>query len=137
MKVELVLTSLDNIIYQRDLLAKISDQIISIDGIDAGFAIGFIDKNLIGVSACSLGKVNVQLIMEKLGGGGHLNNAAAQIKGESVEEIIYQLKALIDELINKEEAMKVILTKEVKGRGKRVMSLIYQSDMVIISSAQI
>lgn len=44
---------------------------------------------------------------------------AAQIKGESVEEIIYQLKALIDELINKEEAMKVILTKEVKGRGKK------------------
>ncbi len=114
-----IAASLDNIIYQRDLLAKISDQIISIDGIDAGFAIGFIDKNLIGVSARSLGKVNVQLIMEKLGGGGHLNNAAAQIKGESVEEIIYQLKALIDELINKEEAMKVILTKEVKGRGKK------------------
>lgn len=114
-----IAASTDSVIYQRDLLAKISDEIITIEGIEAGLAIGFIDKDLIGVSARSLGELNVQILMEKVGGGGHLNNAAAQIKGDSIEEVINRLKQLIDEFFNKEEAMKVILTKEVKGRGKK------------------
>ena len=43
-------------------------------------------ENVIGISARSLGEINVQIIMEILGGGGHLTNAATQLTGVSVEE---------------------------------------------------
>ena len=75
--------------------------------------------NTIGISARSLGALNVQILMERMGGGGHLNNAATQIASNNIEEVVEQLKTLVDEYLGKEESMKVILTKEVKGRGKK------------------
>lgn len=106
-------------IYTRAFLAKIADNIISVNDIQASFCIGRIDEDEIGISARSLNEVNVQVIMEQLGGGGHFNNAATQIK----EITIDQAKALlIDKLIRLEDGgmttMKIILTKEVKGKGK-------------------
>ena len=47
-----------------------------------------IDEQHIGISASSLGDINVQLLMEQLGGGGHLNNAATQIKGVSTQDAV-------------------------------------------------
>lgn len=44
-----------------------------------------------------MGKINVQIIMEKLGGGGHLSNAATQIKGVTIEEAKQKLLKAIDE----------------------------------------
>jgi ribosomal protein L9 len=111
--------SRDNIIYERELLAKISDEIISIAGIEAGITVAMIGEDEVGISARSLGEINVQILMEQLGGGGHLNNAAAQIKDEKIEDVVYRLKGLIDDFMNKEDAMKVILIKDVKGRGRK------------------
>ena len=49
------------------------------------------------ISARSIGDINVQVIMEKLGGGGHLTIAGAQLPGTSAEEAKQQLLAAIDE----------------------------------------
>lgn len=108
-----------DVIYERATLAKISDEIISINSLDVGITIGFIGDNIIGISARSLGAINVQILMERLGGGGHLNNAATQIQSNNIEEVVERVKSLVDEYLGKEETMKVILDKEVKGRGKR------------------
>ncbi|MBQ8292766.1 MAG: 50S ribosomal protein L9 [Bacilli bacterium] len=108
-----------DVIYERATLAKISDEIISINSLDVGITVGLISEDTIGISARSLGAINVQILMERLGGGGHLNNAATQIKNKTIDEVVEDIKSLVDEYLGKEESMKVILTKEVKGRGKR------------------
>ena len=51
------------------------------------------------ISARSLGKVNVQVIMERLGGGGHLTNAATQLEDVTIEEAKHQLQAVIDRFL--------------------------------------
>lgn len=104
----------------RVILAKIADDIVMINHIEAGFAVGFIDENTIGISARSLDEINVQIIMENLGGGGHFNNAACQIKDSTLEDVKKRLEeTLSNYLKEKESSMKVILTKDVKGRGKK------------------
>ena len=66
-----------------------------------------------------MGKVNCQVIMEKMGGGGHLNNAAAQRNNETVHETLAILKEKIDDYLLEEENMKIILIKDLKGKGKK------------------
>lgn len=106
-------------IYPRAFLAKIADNVISVNNIKAAFCIGRIDEDEIGISARSLDEVNVQLIMEQLGGGGHFNNAATQIKNITISEarvtLIEKLKKIEDGGLS---TMKIILTKDVKGKGK-------------------
>ncbi len=114
-----IAVGMPDVIYERATLAKISDEIISINGVDVGLTIGYIGQDIIGISARSLGTINVQTLMERLGGGGHLNNAAAQIASSDISSVIEKIKSLVDEYLGKEESMKVILIKEVKGRGKR------------------
>ena len=60
------------------IAAKAADQLIGIRGIEAAFVIGREDGTLY-VSGRSLGRINVQLVCEKLGGGGHLTMAGAQL----------------------------------------------------------
>ena len=105
-------------ICDRSFLAKIADNAIAVNNIKASFCIGRIEKNVVGISARSLNEENVQVIMEKLQGGGHYNNAATQLPNTSIEEAEEALIAVLNE--NKEgvKNMKVILTKDVKGYGK-------------------
>lgn len=105
--------------FDRTEIAKISDEIISIDGIDAGFTVAKIGNDTVGISARSIESMNVQIIMEAFHGGGHFNNAAAQIKDSTIDDVVRQLKQCIDEYIEKEESMKVILIKDVKNHGKK------------------
>ena len=58
---------------------------------------------MIYVSARSIDEVNVQVIMEKLGGGGHMNVAAVQLEGISVDGAIGKLKELPDKMIEEGE----------------------------------
>lgn len=109
----------DDIIRDRVTLAKVSDELISISGVELGITIGYIGENEIGLSARSLGAINCQIIMEKMGGGGHLNNAAAQRKNETIEETVKLVKEAINSYMAEEENMKVILIKDVKGKGKK------------------
>ena len=68
---------------------------IEVEGIVASFVIARRSNEVVGVSARSQGEFNVQLIMEKMGGGGHLNNAAVQLTDVSVTQVAAQLKSII------------------------------------------
>ena len=60
-------------------------------------------QNQIYVSARSIDEVNVQVIMEKLGGGGHMSSAGCQMDGVSTEEAIATLKRTLDQMIDEGE----------------------------------
>ena len=110
-------------IQARETLAKTANALIEVDDISAGFAIGKIDKDIVGISARSNGLVNIHVLMEYFGGGGHFNMGAAQIKDKSIEEVKSELINVIKELKDKDKkddnSMKVILVKDVKGKGKK------------------
>ena len=76
----------DDEILSQVMAAQTADTMLSMSDVEASFVVIRIDKNTVGISARSLGTVNVQRIMEKLGGGGHLTNAATQIKDKSIQE---------------------------------------------------
>src|SRR5699024_563643 len=74
-------------IFGTVLLAQTADTLLTMSGIKASFAISERDDGKIGVSARSLGDVNVQVIMEKMDGCGHLTNAATQIEERSIDDV--------------------------------------------------
>ena len=79
------------------LTAQGADEMLNIHGIKASFALASTPQGGIVISARSTGDINVQVLMEKLGGGGHLTVAAAQLKGLSLTEAKEQLIKLIEE----------------------------------------
>lgn len=85
----------DETIYQSVTSAQTADTMLSMSGVEAAFVVTRRSEDMVGISARSLGKINVQIIMEKMGGGGHLSNAATQIDGKSVQEVIEELKEVI------------------------------------------
>ena len=84
--------------YTNVMLAQSADLLLTLKGIECSFAIGYLEEGKVGISARSLGKVNVQLIMEELGGGGHLANAATQIEGVNLNEALERLNDAIDKI---------------------------------------
>ena len=76
---------------------------MTIDGIEASFAL-LHAENTVNISARSHNKINVQLIMQKLGGGGHFDMAGAQLTHTSLEAASQQLKAAIDEYLDNDYA---------------------------------
>lgn len=75
--------------------SQVADELLDIRGVRASFVAGVNDRGLTLVSARSLGDVNVQVILEKFGGGGHMNIAGAQVE-ESPEEIIEKILAIAE-----------------------------------------
>ena len=71
-------------VYDNVLIAQTADTLLTMNGITASFVISKRNDEQIGISARSLGDVNVQILMEKMGGGGHLTNAAAQIEDSTI-----------------------------------------------------
>ena len=82
--------------FDRGAAAKAADKLLTVRGVEASFALVEID-GVIHISARSNGNVNVQLILEKMGGGGHFDAAAAALKGEDMRSTLYRLKDAIDE----------------------------------------
>ncbi len=74
------------------VLAEIAEQLLTFENVEAAFTLGKLDNDTIGISARSLGDIDVATIMNKLGGGGHVSNAAAQVKKMSIKEIKQVLK---------------------------------------------
>lgn len=88
----------EEISYDSVLIAQTADILLGMQGITASFVIAPRADGKVGISARSIGDLNVQLTMEALGGGGHLTNAACQIEDVSVDEAVEQLKiALINQ----------------------------------------
>ena len=79
----------------RILAAKAADELLNITGINASFVM-YPDGDTVIVSARSIGKANVQVILEPLGGGGNAATAGAQIKNTTVKAVVEQLTASID-----------------------------------------
>ena len=93
----IALCVMDSNIYQKYMLALISEDLLQFDDVEAAFTIGYIEENNIGISARSIGNINVEDIMYKLGGGGHKTDAATEIKNTSIEEVRRQLIEVIKE----------------------------------------
>lgn len=82
--------------------AQVADELLSVKGVRAVIALGKNDLNKTVISARSLGEVNVQMLMERFGGGGHHTSAGAQVD-ETPEEVIEMIKEILPELTGEEE----------------------------------
>ena len=78
------------------ICAKAADTLLTISDISASFVIGKSGEKVF-ISGRSIGDINVQIILEKLGGGGHITLAGAQIEGMSMEEVKSELVKVIQE----------------------------------------
>ncbi len=78
------------------ICAKSADELLTIGNITASFVLGN-DGSQITISGRSIGDINVQVILEKLGGGGHITLAGAQIEGKTIDEVKEELKEKIEE----------------------------------------
>ncbi len=78
--------------------AQAANELLNIVGIKASFVLTLY-KGKIYISSRSIDEIDVQQIMERLGGGGHLNIAGAQIEGASVDEVVAQIESLLDTMI--------------------------------------
>ena len=85
----------------RTAAAKAADRLLTIRGIDASFAL-VSDGKSVSISARSGDAINVQIIMEKLGGGGHFDMAGAQVKNASLTYACELLKGAIDDYLDHE-----------------------------------
>ncbi|CQR23924.1 signaling protein [Streptococcus varani] len=88
--------------YDNVVPSKAADAILDMAGIEAVFVVTKNIKDFVSISARSRSKVNVQRIMESLGGGGHFNLAAAQVYDQSVIEVQVQLMNKILEELKEE-----------------------------------
>ncbi|MBQ3513089.1 MAG: DHH family phosphoesterase [Lachnospiraceae bacterium] len=74
--------------------AQVANELLDIDGVHASFVLTKV-KDTIYISARSIDEINVQIIMEKMGGGGHANVAGAQMKDVSEEEALKKVKEVL------------------------------------------
>lgn len=81
----------------RIVAPQAADELLGVSGVDASFVLFRIGNDEISVSCRSLGAINVQLIAEELGGGGHQTMAGAQFSGISMDEALERLKKAIDQ----------------------------------------
>lgn len=78
------------------ICAKAADELLTISDITASFVIGILGEKVC-ISGRSIGDINVQIILEKLGGGGHITLAGAQVEGMTIEEVKQELIIRINE----------------------------------------
>ena len=86
----------------RITAAQAADELLNISGIDTSFVLFPDGEGRVILSARSMGDVNVQVILEKLGGGGNAATAGAQVPGKSVDEVTKDLLRAIDQYLEEE-----------------------------------
>ncbi len=90
------ISTIDGIVKNSRLIsAQAADELLTIQDVYASFVISQIDQKAVNISARSYGKINVQLVMEKLGGGGHQNMAAVQLSDTTVDQAKEKLISII------------------------------------------
>ena len=85
-KDNIMISVLDNNIYDKKYLATISEELLQFEGVEASFTIGMVGNDVVGISARSIGNIDVEKIMSKLNGGGHKTTAATQLNDIKLEE---------------------------------------------------
>ena len=84
------------------VIAQAADELLTVKNVEASFVLG--EKNgIIFISARSLGKINVHVLMEKLGGGGHMDIAGAQLEGFSIQEAYKKVNYIIEQYLREED----------------------------------
>jgi c-di-AMP phosphodiesterase-like protein len=83
----------------RIVAAQAADELLNVSGVDASMVVYPTDSGVF-ISARSIGDLNVQMIMEKLGGGGNRNAAAAQLDGLELNAAVDKLYAAVDEYLD-------------------------------------
>jgi len=96
----LIAVASDEYAFDRTEIAATADDLLNVQGVKASFVLGFSAPNDVSISARSTGDINVQLIMEALGGGGHLTNAAARFAG-TLQEAVKALENVLLDLAKK------------------------------------
>lgn len=81
-------------------LAKVANQTLQIKGVNACFVIGRTSEKDVRISARSDGTINVQSLMEKMGGGGHFSMAAGSFENQTIEEVNTKLLETLEQYIN-------------------------------------
>ncbi len=90
-----MISVLDDKVHEKKYLATISEALLQFEGIEASFTIGYVDNDIIGISARSIGNVDVEHLMAKLNGGGHKTTAAAQFTNNTLEEVKQKLISIL------------------------------------------
>ena len=94
--------SSSNIDNMNIVIAQAADELLSIKNVEASFVLGSKDGKVF-ISARSLGNINVHVLMEKLGGGGHIDIAGAQLKDVSLEDGYNMIQDIINEYLKEED----------------------------------
>ena len=84
------------------ICAKAADELLTIGNITASFVLGIMEDKIC-ISGRSIGDINVQVILEKLGGGGHITLAGAQLENKTIEEAKQELMEKIEEYFTEKE----------------------------------
>lgn len=85
------------------ICAKAADELLTIGNITASFVLGLMEDGKVCISGRSIGDVNVQMILEKLGGGGHITLAGAQLENMTIDEAKKELISKINEYFEEKE----------------------------------
>lgn len=85
------------------ICAKAADELLTIGNITASFVLGMMEDGKICISGRSIGDINVQMILEKLGGGGHITLAGAQLENKTIDEAKQELITKIEEYFSEKE----------------------------------
>ena len=87
----------------RSIISQVGDSLLGVKGVEAAFIISKTSSDEVAVSARSNGKVNVQVIMEKMNGGGHMTAAGVQKKSTTVDKVKEELLSVVEEYIRVKE----------------------------------
>lgn len=83
------------------VIAKAADELLNVKNVEASFVLGHKDDTVF-ISARSLGQINVHVLMEKLGGGGHIDIAGAQLKNVTLNHAYKKVHQIIEEYLEEE-----------------------------------
>ncbi|KGH85178.1 DHH family phosphoesterase [Oenococcus oeni] len=93
----------NDVFYNPVLAAQVADELLKIQGVSASFVVSRRPDEKVGISARSDGSINVQLIMEKIGGGGSLSNAAVQMESDDIQEVKKVLQQAVLQITDNKE----------------------------------
>ena len=88
--------------HSRTITAQVADELLNISGVEASFVVCPTENGGVAMSARSIGDINVQVLLERLGGGGNKSVAGAQMKDTAVQDAVEQLYAAIDRYMEEE-----------------------------------
>ena len=84
------------------VIAQAADELLTVKNIEASFILGE-KEGTVFISARSLGQINVHVLMEKLGGGGHMDIAGAQLEGVSIQEAYKKVNEIVEQFLREED----------------------------------